>query len=38
MKLYFKVKPSVSSKDLNGYLEWNDNFGSFNLDQTDLDK
>ena len=24
-----KVKPSVSSKDLNGYIEWNNEFGSF---------
>ena len=31
------VKPSVSEKDLGGYLKWNDEFGSFNFVKEDLE-
>jgi hypothetical protein len=31
------VKPSVSEKDLGGYLKWNEDFGSFNFIKDDLE-
>lgn len=35
--LYLKVKATVSNKDLGMYLEWNNNYGSFEFNVQDLE-